>query len=442
MYNYHLSIDIGASSGKAIVGYLDASNNLNYEVIYRFKNDFKMEEGHKVWDLDYLLKEVKNILKIALKNYPNLKTFSIDTWGCDYVLLDENEKEILPCFSYRDERTKDILDEVLKKISKEEIFNLTGSQFQPFNTIYQLYYDFKNGRLKKAKYFLMLPEYLLFKLTGKKVHEITNASTTSLLAKDEYDYSSIIIDKLGFPKHLFTKPKKVGYCLGYLKEEISNEVGGNVLAKLVPTHDTASVIRLIEDKLDENSLYLSSGTWSLLGVKLDHYLVSKEVYTHNFSNELGPSYIRFQKNIMGLWLSQRLDKELGIHIENAIALAKLSKISNIYIDVNDDRFLSTSDMKKEIISYLKEKGYINEFKDEDIYRIVFTSLAKSYRTSIEEIEKILNKKFNKIFVLGGGAKNKYLNDLIKEETKLTVIAYPFECGALGNLISQMEDEEA
>lgn len=437
---YHLAIDIGASSGKALVGYFDYEDNrLESEVIYRFPNGFVFKDGHKIWDLNHLFAEVKNTIKEALKKYPKIETMSIDTWGCDYVLLDKDDKEILPCYSYRDERTLSILDEAFSFISKREIFNLTGSQFQSFNTIFQLYKDKVEGRLEKAENFLMIPEYLIFKLTGVKVHELTNASTTSLLEKDKYEYSKTIIGKLNLPEKLFKNPAKVGYFVGNLLNEVEKEVGGNIKVKLCATHDTASAIRLIEDKIDENTLYLSSGTWSLLGVKLNHYLVNKKVFDNNFSNELGKNYIRFQKNIMGLWIIQNLIREMNLEIVEAIELAKTSKENNIKLDVNNDRFLSTNNMKEEILSYLNENGFQEKFSDADLINIVFVSLACSYKTSIKEIENMLKRKFNKLVILGGGAKNKYLNDLIRKICDLKVETYPYECSALGNLLSQIED---
>lgn len=438
---YHLAIDIGASSGKAVIGYLDKKENkLISKVIYRFPNGYILdEEKHKIWDISNLFTQVKNTLKYAFQNYKNIKTMSIDTWGCDYVLLDKNDREILPCYSYRDERTLDIIDEVFSKISKKATFNITGSQFQSFNTIFQLYKDKKEGRLNKATSFLMLPEYLIFKLTGIKVHEITNASTTSLLEKDRYIYSPEIISKLDLPINLFSKIEKVGKIVGNLLPDIEKEVGGNLLVKLVASHDTASVVRYIENNLDDKSLYLSSGTWSLLGVKLDKYFINDEVFKSNFSNELGKNYVRFQKNIIGLWIVQNLVKETNIDIVQAIKLAKQSEINDVVIDINNDRFLSTNNMKLEILSYLNEKGYIYKFEDKDLFNIAFISLAYLYKKSIDEIEMMLNKKFDKLLVLGGGAKNDYLNSLIEKICQIKVISYPYECSALGNLLSQIED---
>ena len=230
---YHLAIDIGASSGKSVIGYLKDGELIN-EVIYRFPNAYiEDKEGHKTWDVNKLFNEVINSIKAALSKEKNIKTLSIDTWGCDYVLLDENDEIILPVYSYRDNRTEDIIEKVNSIISKEELFSLTGSQFQPFNTLYQLFKDKEEGRLKKAKTFLMIPEYLMFKLTGKKVHEITNASTTNLIEKDKYDYSTEIIEKLGFCKDLFIKPSKVGTLVGDLLPQFQKEFNTNIIETIM-----------------------------------------------------------------------------------------------------------------------------------------------------------------------------------------------------------------
>lgn len=433
---YHLAIDIGASSGKSLIGYLKDGELIN-EVIYRFPNAcFEDKEGHKTWDVNRLFNEVINSIKAALSKEKNIKTLSIDTWGCDYVLLDENDEIILPVYSYRDNRTEDIIKKVNSIISKEELFSLTGSQFQPFNTLYQLYKDKEDGRLKKAKTFLMIPEYLMFKLTGKKVHEITNASTTNLVEKDKYDYSTEILEKLGFCKDLFIKPSKVGTLVGDLLPQFQKEFNTNIIVKLCPTHDTASCVRFLNN--DENSLYLSSGTWSLLGTKLDKYFISKDAFKNNFSNELGPNYVRFQKNIMGLWIIQNLLKEENDDILNAISLAKNSSYKEI-VDVNDSSFLNPINMKEAIMKSLENHNLVKPKTKGDLYNLVFTSLAEFYKKTIDDLSKLLNKSFDKIFILGGGAKNDYLNRLVEEKTKLKVIAYPYECSALGNLLSQCED---
>ena len=246
---YYLAIDIGASSGRHIIGYLEDGHIKTHE-IYRFDNDVVKKDGHLIWDIDYLELKVKKGIALALSKY-EIESISIDTWGVDYVLLN-NDEVIYPVYAYRDNRTEKIIDEVHSIIPFEELYSRTGCQFQPFNTIYQLYDDLKQARLEKATDFLMIPEYLMYKLTGVKKKEFTNATTTGLINHKTLEYDEEIIDRLSLPKHLFPKlfqPKElVGYC-----EEAK--------VVLCPTHDTASAVEGIPMK--GNQLYISSGTFGL-----------------------------------------------------------------------------------------------------------------------------------------------------------------------------------
>ena len=395
-HEYHLAIDIGASGGKCVLGYKEKDEYKN-EVIFRFSNSYSIDKaGHKIWDIKSLFANVIQAINIAVDKVKNVKTLSIDTWGCDYVLLDKNDKEILPCYSYRDSRAEDIIDEVFSKISKEKLYELTCSQFQKFNTLFQLYKDKKEGRLNDAETFLMLPEYLMFKLTGVKAHEITNASTTNLLEKDKYDYSKEIINTLGLPERLFSTPKKVGFVLGDLLPSIQKIVNANIKVKFCPTHDTASTIRFLKEN-ESDTLYLSSGTWSLLGVKTDKYIINEKAYKSNFSNELGPNYVRFQKNIMGLWIIQNLIKEYDDQITLAIKEAQTSYFTTPF-DVNDPSFLNPKSMKTAILNYFKNHDFPIPLDKKDLYSTTFISLAKYYKKTIKEIEDILNQKFKNIYI--------------------------------------------
>ena len=431
---YYLAIDIGASSGRHIIGYKE-NGVLKLDEVYRFKNGVKEVDNHLQWDIASLFNEVKNGIKIALKKYKTIESMSIDTWGVDYVLMN-NEKEILPCYAYRDKRTKKVIDEVHSLISFEELYKITGSQFQEFNTIYQLYDDKKNNRLSKATDFLFIPEYLMYKLTGVKKHEYTNASTTGMMDKDTNNYSTKIIEKLGFDKNLFKELYKQGEIVGSFKKEIQEEVKGNILVKLCSTHDTASAVEGIQ--MQENAPYISSGTWSLLGIKEDHVITSKEAMEANYSNEYGPTYIRFQKNIMGLWIIQGLAKQMNLDFVTMVNMAKESSYNELF-DVNDSCFLSSLDMKNEITNWFVNKKINPPIENKDIINATYRSLAYSYRIALDELENITGKKYDSLYIVGGGAKNTYLNELTKEFTKKNVIALPIEATAIGNLISQMED---
>lgn len=434
---YYLAIDIGASSGRGIIGYYEKDDFKTKEV-FRFKNFVVKENNHLIWDINYLFEQIIEGLKESFKQYPTIESLAIDTWGVDYVLLN-NDKEILPVYAYRDNRTKKAIKLVHDIIDFDELYRLTGCQFQSFNTIYQLYDDKLNNRLHKATDFLMIPEYLTYKLTGKKVKEYTNASTTGLVDLKTNSFSEIIIDKLGFNKQLFDKPLyKEGHDVGFLLPEIVQKVNGNLKVKLCCSHDTASAIQAI--KMEKNSPYISSGTWSLLGIKLNQPINSLKALKSNYSNEYGPHYYRFQKNIMGLWIIQNLAKELNMDFVELINHAKKSSYKEIY-DVNDSAFLYADNMQEKIMMWFKNNNKVLPNNVDDIINSTFHSLAYLYHLSLNELEEITETKYDNLYIVGGGAKNQYLNELTKKYTNKNVIALPIEATAIGNLYSQIKENK-
>lgn len=419
---YYLAIDIGASSGRHIVGW-KKNNELKTKEVYRFNNGVKQENNHLVWDIDYLEDEVKKGIDIALQEY-DIESLSIDTWGIDYVLID-GEKTIYPVYAYRDTRTDKVIDEVHSIVSFEELYEHTGSQFLPCNTIYQLYYDLKNNRLNGVSDFLMIPEYLLYRLTGIKVKEFTDATTTGLINHNTLEFDEEIIDKLKLPKHLFKKLQQPKKYLGEYK---------GIKVILCATHDTGSAVQGIP--MDGNELYISSGTWSLLGVKTDKPITDINSMKSNYSNEGGVNYNRYQKNITGLWLAQELRRELCPDLDwNTIAFNASKSNFNEIIDASNNDFLSPKSMKEMFDRHLHRKN----LKIDDYFKCAYLSLAIGYDKAIKELEKNTNKKYEKLYIVGGGAKNKFLNELTEKYTGKKVIALPIEATALGNLKIQMED---
>ena len=419
--NYFLAIDIGASSGRHIVGW-KKNDEIETEEVYRFHNGVKERDGHLTWDIEHLLREVKTGIAIARDKF-DIKSLSIDTWGVDYVLLN-GENRINPVYAYRDKRTEKIIDEVHSLITFEKLYEHTGCQFQPFNSIYQLYCDKKEGRLEQASDFMMIPEYLLYRLCGVKKKEFTNATTTGLINHETLKFDKEIIERLGLPTKLFTDLYQPGEVLGEYE---------GIKVVLCATHDTGSAVEGIPMKGDE--LYISSGTWSLLGVKTEKPLTDADSMKANYSNEGGVGYNRYQKNIMGLWIVNELQRQLcpKESIESIVAQAERSDF-DLTIDANDPSLLSPSDMKEAFDALLSEKP-------EDIYgyfRCAYRSLALSYRKAIEELEHNTGKTYEKLYIVGGGAKNRFLNTLSEQATGKTVIALPIEATALGNLNIQMK----
>jgi len=423
MPKYYLAIDIGASSGRHIVGWR-ADGALRTEEVYRFPNGVTEQDGHLVWDVDALLAHVKAGIQAARAKY-EIISLSIDTWGVDYVLL-KGDETVYPIYAYRDGRTESAIPAVHERMAFTELYRRTGIQFQPFNTVYQLYADRLAGRLTGITDFLMIPEYLLYRLTGVKAHEYTNATTGGMVSAETGEFDPAIVEALGLPKHLFQKLQQPGTVIGAYE---------GIKVVLCATHDTGSAVEGIPMKGD--APYISSGTWSLLGVKTPKPLTDEASRAANWSNEGGVVYNRYQKNIMGMWLPNRLraelcpDKPWG----EIVAEAEESDFADT-VDANAPVFLAPESMAATFDGALTKKPRTVG----DYFRCAYRSLALSYQRAIEELERNTGKKYDKIYIVGGGAKNGFLNRLTEAATGKQVIALPIEATALGNLKIQMEAE--
>ena len=427
---YYLAIDIGASSGRHIIGWRE-DGVIRTKEVFRFPNGVKRENGRLVWDIEALYSSVLEGIKEAFKIYPKIESLSVDTWGVDYVLLDGNE-EILPVYAYRDGRTGDVIPQLHEIIPFSELYSRVGCQFQPFNSIYQLYDDKLSGRLERATDMLMIPEYLMWRLCGVKTREYTNATTTGMV-NGEFDME--IVRRLGYPESLFPRLYQPKTYLGDLLPDIVAEVGGSCRVVLCATHDTASAVEGIP--MEDNSPYISSGTWSLLGVKTAKPLTDKASEKANYSNEGGVGYNRYQKNIMGMWLVNELQSELcpDMPFSEIVKLAEGSRCERI-VDANAPELLAPESMKAE---FDKLSGGMEALGD--YFCCAYKSLAESYRQAIAELEENTDQKYEKLYVVGGGAKNTFLNRLTEEATGKIVVALPIEATALGNLKIQMEADD-
>ncbi|MDR3318857.1 MAG: rhamnulokinase, partial [Clostridiales bacterium] len=340
---YYLAIDVGASSGRHILGHIDGGK-LVLDEIYRFYNGVKKQDGALVWDTEQLFGEIlAGIAKCsAIGKIPY--SIAIDTWGVDYVLLDKDDKPVLPAYAYRDERTAAFFDTA---VPFAELYKRTGIQFQTFNTVYQLLADKAAGRLDGAESMLMLPEYFSYLLTGKKAHEYTAASTTGLLNAVTRDWDYAVIDGLGLPKKLFYEPSQPGRVLGGFTAEIRKTVGFDALVVLAASHDTASAVAAVPR---ENAAFISSGTWSLLGIETEPIL-TEAAMRYNYSNE-GALFgkVRFLKNIMGLWLIQRIRAEDGDRygFSELADMAEREAAFDWRIDINAPEFLAPESMTEAV----------------------------------------------------------------------------------------------
>lgn len=428
----YLAIDIGASSGRHILGYIE-NGKLRLEEIHRFENYIKNESGTLVWDIQHLVNEVKKgIAKCkVIGKIPT--TVAIDTWGVDYILLDENKQEIMPAVSYRDNRTNDVINEAESIISAEELYLKTGIQKQNFNTIYQLYADKLSGKLDHAKHFLMIPAYLSYKLTGVIKNEYTNATTTGMVHTETKTWDNDIIKKLDLPKHLFTDLDTPCTVIGNFTEEMQEYAGFDSTVIFAPSHDTASAVAACP--INNHSVYISSGTWSLIGVESLNPIVSANAQKANFANEGGIDYhFRFLKNYMGMWLFQNIKKNLNnqFSYDDMMRLAMQSRNFEI-IDTNSSDFLAPDNMINAIRSYLKN----GSMSIETVINSIYHSLAKSYKAAVDEIEKLAGKKIDNIIIVGGGSKDFYLNELTAQYTGKKIVTGLSEATATGNLLSQI-----
>ena len=420
----YLAIDIGASSGRHIVGWME-DGGLKTKEVYRFPNGVREQAGHLVWDTDALLTHVQAGIAAAKAEFPDIVSLSIDTWGVDYVLLRGNE-EVRPVYAYRDSRTEVVIPKVHEILPFSELYTRTGCQFQPFNSIYQFYANKLAGRLEGVTDFLMIPEYLLWKLCGVKAKEYTNATTTGMVNAETGEFDPEIRYALGLPP-IFPKLQKPGTVLG--------EYDG-IKCVLCATHDTASAVEGIP--MNGNSPYISSGTWSLLGVKTPKPITNAASRAANYSNEGGVGYNRYQKNIMGMWLVNELQKELcsGLGFAEIVNAAKESTCDAL-IDANAPEFLAPKSMKAAFDAATGGKLV----SIGDYFHCAYCSLAQSYAEALAELERNTERTYKKLYIVGGGAKNDFLNRLTAQATGKQVIALPIEATALGNLKIQMEADQ-
>ncbi len=433
---YALAIDIGASSGRHILGWIE-DGKIHTEEIHRFENNIKEADGSLIWDIESLVNEVKKGIKKCSEIGKIPETIAIDTWGVDYVLLDENKEIISPVFSYRDSRTLDVIDEVEKIVCPEELYSRTGIQKLNFNTIYQLYADKLSGKLEGAKHFLMIPAYLSYCLTGIIKNEYTNMTTTGFVNAKEYMPDAFILNKLGIKDDIFGDILMPGDLIGGFTDEMQKLCGFNSKVMFCPSHDTASAVAACP--LKENSAYISSGTWSLIGIEIINPVLTKESEIANFTNEGGIEHrFRFLKNYMGMWLFQNIRRNLGksLTYDEMMNEAKVSD-KYYYIDVNAQDFVAPENMIDAIKNYLNKP----DMTLGEVINTVYHSLAKSYKSAMEEIEKLSKTKIDAIYIVGGGSKDKYLCELTEEYTGKKVVTGATETTALGNIISQFYEKD-
>ena len=437
-----LAVDLGAESGRVIVGILK-DERLSLEEIYRFPNIQISRKGSLIWDVPSLFREIKKGLSLSVKKgHSNIQSIGVDTWGVDFGLIGKNNRLLELPYSYRDNRTNGIPEKVFHKISQNEIYKRTGIQFLQINTIYQLYSIKLSNEaiLEECNKLLFMPDLFNFFLTGIKKSEYTIASTSQLLNAETKEFDESIFSALNLPPDIMAPIVKPGTVIGKLLPEISTETGLNdVDVVAVGSHDTASAVAAIPAGGDDWA-YLSSGTWSLLGIENEKPLIDFQY--KEFTNEGGVNgNIRFLRNITGLWLLQGIKKSLEkrgqrFSYEEITKMAENTDSEVPFIDTDDNRFINPPDMIDAINEfYIKTDQSIPKTWGEYSLSIL-QSLAGKYKTVLENIEKISNKKINKLHIVGGGSKNKLLNQLTANAAGKNIMAGPIEATALGNIVVQ------
>lgn len=442
----HIAVDLGASNGRVIVGDLSG-----FEVTNRFvtRSDFLLKESH--WDIIYIFSEIKKGIKEAFQKYGDeVVSIGVDSWGVDYGLLDETGSLVALPYHYRDLRTEGLVEEVTQKLGKEAIFERTGLAFHPFNTIYQLYAMQKQrpATFSVARHYLSLPDLISYWLTGVMVNEVTHASTTQLYNPVTKDWDWQSIDALKFPRALFGSLVSSGTVIGPLEARLEKELKApqGVVVVAGGSHDTASAVAAVPSKTGQDFLYISSGTWSLLGVESPVPIISQAALESGFTNEVAVNgNIRFLKNIMGMWIQQECVnywKSLGEEINWADLDRETLAEANYsgYIDPNDNRYLNQSVpedlMIDRVAANCAELGFERPQSKGEYMVAIYRGLAKAYAQAIEHLSATTGKKYTSLHIIGGGCKNEILDQWSADETGLTVYAGPVEATALGNMLVQ------
>ncbi|MFD0698703.1 rhamnulokinase [Paenibacillus sp. GCM10027628] len=442
-----LAFDLGASSGRAIVGRLDSeAGQLTIEEIHRFPND-PVKVGDRLhWDILRLFHEIKQgILKAKHLGYAqDVESLAIDSWAVDFGLLAASGELLGNPYHYRDHQTDGVMEQVISQIGRDKLFSKTGLQFLQFNSIYQLFAlkERNPSLLAQADTLLMIPDLLRYFLTGEKHSEYTNATTTQLLNASSRQWDRELLDQLGLPAELLLPPVPSGTKVGSLTPAICEELDtASIPVIAVGEHDTASAVVAVP-ALEQDFAFLSCGTWSLLGTETSAPVLSEQALEWNFTNEGGVyGTNRLLKNIMGLWLIQECkrawDKEgKSLSFADLVKLAERAKPFQCFIDPDDDAFLNPDHMPKQIQQYCRDTQQRVPQTEGEIIRCVLESLALKYRLILERTERLAGKSYTGLHIVGGGIQNELLCQFTASAIQREVWAGPVEGSALGNLVVQ------
>ena len=439
-----LAFDLGAESGRGILGCFDGKQ-IKLKVLHRFPNGGIRILDNLHWDIISLWREIKNTLSICAKNGSNIESIGVDTWGVDFGLLDKTGHLIGLPFHYRDSRTTGVLEKVFDLMPRPSIFELSGCQFMEINTIYQLYSMVLTDSplLRFAETFLTIPDLINFWLTGQKVSEFTNATTTQLYDPRKENWSAELCQVLNIPLGIFPQVIQPGTDIGMILPSITNETAFQPTRVIAPAcHDTGSAVAAVPVQ-NESWAYISSGTWSLMGIEVEEPIITKHALDLNFTNEGGvDNTFRFLKNIMGLWLVQECRRTWSrsgeqMSYDEISQIAAQAEPFKALIDPDHHSFLASGDMPKRIVDFCKQTNQNLPSTKGEIVRSALESLALKYRWVLEKLEFVKGEAIDTIHIIGGGTQNKLLCQFTADATKRQVIAGPVEATSIGNLLVQM-----
>ena len=442
-----LAVDLGASNGRVILGRFDGEK-INLEVLHKFANGGEHVRGNDYWDILYLFSQIKQgLMKAEQKTDGNLTSLGIDTWGVDYGLLDKADNLLTNPYHYRDNRTEGLMTEVFNRISREEIYQQTGIEFMWFNTLYQLYADLKYRPwiLENAHSLLFTPDLLNFFFTGIKYNEYTIASTSQLFNPQKKSWAKPIMKKLGLPIKIMQEIIYPGETIGEISDYIKKECGINGRLPLIAvgSHDTQSAVAAAPLEIRAQSVYLSSGTWSLLGMELEQPIINQKSLEGNFTNECGVGQkINLLKNLCGLWLIQECKKSWEkegnrLSYDEIDEAAQQATANKFKIDPDDSRFKNPPDMVEAINEYCRQTDQQLPEDYGEMARGIYESLAASYNEVILDLENLRNQEIKTINIVGGGSKVEILSQFTANITGKKIVVGPIEATAIGNMLAQL-----
>ncbi len=439
MEQYYLAVDFGASGGRHIAAKREG-DRLVFQEVYRFPNGPVQKGGRLCWDLEYLEEQLIEGMRRCGERGIVPAAMGIDTWGLDYVLLDREGRRLGPAVSHRDPRTKGIYEEIFADCPREELYQRTGIQMAEFNTLCQLAAQKRDQPelLERAALFLMIPDYLNYRLTGVAAQEYTNAATTQLLRAGGRQWDEELLDRLGIPRGMFLLPSLPGRVLGTLRPEVAKRAGFCCRVILPPTHDTAAAFLALPPE-GAGEPAISSGTWSLMGMETEFLYRSREALDGNFTNEGGYGGVNLLlKNSMGLWMIQQIRAELGgkRSYGELCAMAERERIASL-ADCQSAEFMAPESMSRAVQDFCRRTGQEVPQTAGELLRVVYRSLAASYAATLSGLEALCGRSFKRLTIIGGGSRAEYLNRLTAQAAGIPVVTGPDEATAAGNLAAQM-----